>query len=65
MISWLAGASLSAAVAAAIWADAGMIVVIEVVAGVRAELSGRALVIQSTVGALLGLLIIVLRLVLH
>jgi hypothetical protein len=64
-ISWLAGASLNAAVAAAIWADAGMIVIIELVAGVRAELRGRELVLQTMVGALLGLIIILLRLVLH
>jgi hypothetical protein len=64
-ISWLAGASLTVGVAAAVWADAGMIVIIEVVAGVRADLKGRALMVQTLIGAILGLLIIVLRLVLH
>jgi hypothetical protein len=41
------------------------IVVIEVTAGVRAELCGRELVIQTLVGAALGLLVLALRLALH
>ena len=64
-ISWLAGASLTTAVAAAVWVEAAMIVIIEVVAGIRAERRGRDLVFDTLLGALFGLLIVVLRLVLQ
>jgi hypothetical protein len=42
-----------------------MIVVVELVAGVRAQLSARALLTQTLAGALFGLLVIALELVLH
>lgn len=64
-VSWIAGASLGTAVSAAVWADVGMILIIEVLAGVRAEQRGRDLVVQTVLGAILGMLIVVLRLVLH
>jgi hypothetical protein len=65
LLWWVAGAHLTSAVSAAVWTAAAMIMVIEVVLGVRAELSGRELVVQVGVGALLGLLVIALRLLLH
>ncbi len=65
LISWAVGASLSAAVTAAVWTSAGMVVVLELIAGVRADNSGRELAAQTAIGALLGLLVIVLRLILH
>jgi hypothetical protein len=48
-----------------VWTSAAMIVAVEVVAGVRADLSARALAAQATVGAFFGLLVITLKLVLH
>jgi hypothetical protein len=65
LISWAADASLSSAVTAAIWTSAAMILLVEVVAGIRAEQSGRDLVGQTVLGALLGFLVIALKLVLH
>ncbi len=65
LISWAAGVRLAMGVTAAIWTSAVMIVTIEVVAGVRAKQSGRHLAGQISVGALLGLLIIALRVTLH
>ncbi|MEO6859774.1 MAG: hypothetical protein ABI323_14515 [Solirubrobacteraceae bacterium] len=62
---WVFGASLNAGVIAAVWTSAGMIVVTEVVVGVRAELTRRELLAQTLFGALLGLLIIALRVLLH
>ena len=56
---------LTTAVAAAVVASAAMIMLEEVVAGVRAELSTQALVAQTAVGALFGLLVIALEVVLH
>jgi hypothetical protein len=65
LICWVVGVRLASAVTAALWTSAVMIVIVEVVAGVRAELSTRALVAQSAVGTLFGLLVIALKLVLH
>ena len=65
LICWSAGVRLTSAVTAAIWTSAAMIVLIEVLAGVRAKLSPRALVAQTAIGALFGFLVIALKLVLH
>jgi membrane protein YqaA with SNARE-associated domain len=65
IVCWAAGARLTAAVTIAIWTSAAIIVLVEVVAGVRARLSPRALTAQTAVGALFGLLVIALKLVLH
>jgi hypothetical protein len=65
LISWIAGSSLSTAVSDAIWTAAALIVVYEFVAGLRAELSGVRLIAQTLVGAALGVLVIVLKLVIH
>ncbi|MFZ0976942.1 MAG: hypothetical protein WAN22_32285 [Solirubrobacteraceae bacterium] len=65
LIDWVVGASLETAVITALVTAAVVVMLIEVVAGVRAKQSGRDLVLQTLFGALLGLLIIALRLVLH
>lgn len=65
LICWIAGVRLTTAVAVAVWTSAATIVMIEVVAGVRAHLPTRALVAQIAVGTLFGLLVIALELVLH
>jgi hypothetical protein len=65
LIFWAAGATLGTAVSAAIWFAAAAIAVTEVVIGIRAELTGRELVRQSVVGAVLGLLVIAVRVLLH
>jgi hypothetical protein len=57
--------SSSTAVTTALYTSAVMVLLIEVVAGVRAKQSGRELAVQILVGAMLGLLIIALRLVVH
>ncbi len=61
----LAGASLATAVTAGIWTAAAMVVVIELVAGIRAELNGKELLGQTALGALLGCLVIAVHLILH
>jgi hypothetical protein len=65
LVCWITGAALNGAVTAAIWTSAGMIVLVELVAGLRAELSGRALILQTAIGALFGVFVIGLKLVLH
>jgi hypothetical protein len=60
-----AGASLTAAVAAASWTCAIVIVATELVIGVGAGLKGRELVTHTGAGVLLGLLVVALRVLLH
>jgi membrane protein YqaA with SNARE-associated domain len=65
LIWWVAGGSLADADTAAIWTAAAMVVVYEVIAGLRAELSAKEMAVQLALGATLGVLIISLKLVLH
>ena len=65
LISWALGASLATAVTVAVWTSAAVVLVIELLAGVRAGESGPDLAKQTALGALLGALVIVLRLILH
>ncbi len=65
LVWWAAGAKLTNAVSAAIWTAAGMIVVFELLAGVRAKLTGIELIGQTLVGAALGCLVIAVKLILH
>jgi hypothetical protein len=65
LVLWAAGASLLTAVDVAVWMSAVVVVLIEVLAGVRAKRTGRELAFQTLFGCLLGLLIIVLRITLH
>ena len=65
LIWWVAGGSLADADTAAIWTAAGMVVVYEVIAGLRAELTAKEMAVQLALGATLGVLIISLKLVLH
>ena len=65
LVWWATGASLGAAVTAAIWASAAVTALIELVAALRAKLTGVELVAQAALGVVLGLLVIAMKLVLH
>jgi hypothetical protein len=65
LISSAFGASLATAVLLALWTSALAVVAFELVAGIRAGLRGRELIVQVGVGAVMGLAIIALRAVLH
>jgi hypothetical protein len=62
---WIKGAPLNTAVSVGIYTEAATLVVIELAAGLRAHLSGVALLFQTLMGGLLGALIIALKLILH
>ncbi|HTX32672.1 MAG TPA: hypothetical protein VMD09_14915 [Solirubrobacteraceae bacterium] len=64
-LCWVTGASLNTGIDAGLWSTAGAIVIIEVVAGLRAQLSGRELAVQIAVGAVLGLLVLAAKLLLR
>jgi hypothetical protein len=63
--SWIARAALTTAITAAIWTSVAMTATIEIVAALRAHLSAPAVVLQSAIGVLLGVLVIAIKLVLH
>jgi hypothetical protein len=65
LICWAVGTSLSGAVRAAVWTSAAIIVMIEVIAGLRARLTGRQLFVQTLAGGVLGALVLLLRVILH
>jgi hypothetical protein len=65
LVCWAVRASLSTGVTISIYDSAAVLLVIEFAAGIRAHLSGTRLLVQSLFGALLGGLIIVLKLILH
>ena len=65
VVTDVAGGTLNDGVNAGIYTAAAMLLLIELVAGLRAHLSAKALVVQSLFGALMGALVIALKLVLH
>ena len=65
LICWALGATLDTAVLSGIWVAVAIIVLAEVVIGIRSKLRGRELVVQIAFGALLGLLVIAVRVLLH
>jgi hypothetical protein len=65
LVDWAFGVSLDTAVLTALITAAVIIVLLELAAGLRSKQSGLELVMQTLFGAVLGLLIIALRLVLH
>jgi hypothetical protein len=65
IVADLAGASLATALTAGVIAAAVSVVALEAAAAARAELSGRELVGQAILGAVLGCLVLVLKIVLH
>jgi hypothetical protein len=65
LIFWAGGAHLDTALSAGVWAAAVTIVAANVIAGVRAKLSPTDLVFQTSIGAVLGLGILVLKLIYH
>jgi hypothetical protein len=65
LIWWAGGADLNSALSAGVWTAAITIVAANVLAGFRANLSGADLVFQTSIGALLGIGILVLKLIYH
>ena|SRR5436305_5663798 len=65
VLSWAAGARLRTAVNVGIYTAAGMLLVIELVSGLRAQLAGIPLLVQTLFGAAMGALVITLKLVFH
>jgi hypothetical protein len=65
LVCWAAGVALTDGVTIAVWASVAIIVATEVVIGIRTELTGKQLIVQTGMGMLLGLLVVALRVLLH
>jgi positive regulator of sigma E activity len=65
LLCWAVGARLTTAVNVDVYICAAIIVLVEVGAAIRAELSGRELVAQISFGAFFGLMVIVLNVLLR
>ena len=62
---WIGGASLDTAVTGSVYVADAAIIGAEILIGVRAGLRGKALIGQAAIGAVLGVLVLGLRLLLH
>ena len=65
LVCWALGAELPTAITAAVWTAVAIIIAIEVGIGIRAELTGKQLIVQTGMGILLGLMVVALRVLLH
>ncbi len=65
VIFWIAGVRLSSAVVAATWIAAVVVVLVELVVGIKDRLAPGDFAAQTAVGIVLGLLVIALRVLLH
>jgi len=65
VIAWASRASQETAVNAALWSAFASLVVFELIAGIRSRATAGELVLEGTVGAAMGMGIIVLKIVLH
>ena len=65
LVAWAFGAALTTAVSAGIWTAVANLVLLELAAALRARRPVLELVLQTLLGTLLGVGIVVLRAVLH
>ncbi|HEX4009672.1 MAG TPA: hypothetical protein VHX62_06675 [Solirubrobacteraceae bacterium] len=65
LIFWAAGATLNTAVIGTVYVADATIIGAEILIGWRADLRGAALIAQAAIGAVLGVLVLALRLLLH
>ena len=65
IVFWIAGATLQTAILWSVYVADAAIIVAEVVIGVQAGLKGLQLLGQVAIGAVLGVLVLGLRLLLH
>ena len=65
LIAWVAGAPLRSAVTAALWATIASLIAFELFAGIRAHAAPRELAFDVSVGAAIGVGILLLKIVLH
>lgn len=65
LVSWIASAGQETAVTVALWTSIGSLLAFELLAGARARARPAELLLEGCVGAVLGLGILALRVILH
>lgn len=65
LVAWIAGASQSSGVNAALWSVIAGVIALELIAGLRSRVAPWELTLQLGVGATLGLGILALKILLH
>jgi hypothetical protein len=65
IVAWAAGASQATAVIVALWSAVASLVVLELVAGVRARSSPHELLLHAALGLTMGLALLSLKIILH
>jgi hypothetical protein len=65
VLAWATGASQETAVTAALWSAVGCLIIFELVAGIRSQATPAELALDVGVGALMGLAVLALKVVLH
>jgi hypothetical protein len=65
LLAWATGANLETAVTLALWSSVAAIFLFELGAGISSGATGRELAFDATVGAALGIAILVLKALLH
>jgi hypothetical protein len=65
LIAWVAGANVTGGVTASVWATVATIIALELAAGRRARLPLKRLWFRVCAGALMGLAIVALKVILH
>lgn len=65
VLCWAVGATLNAAVTAALWSAIASLIAFELLAGARSRATPRELALDLAVGSIMGLAILALKIVLH
>jgi hypothetical protein len=65
VLAWITGAALATAVTAALWSTIASLVAFELFAGIRSRASASELVLDVSVGATMGVAILILKIILH
>jgi hypothetical protein len=65
VLAWIAGATLSTAVTAAVWSTIASLIAFELFAGIRSHANAGELALDVGVGATMGVAILILKIILH
>ncbi len=65
VVAWITGSGQEAAVNWALWSVVASLIVFELIAGIRSRAAPRELTMDVGVGALMGVAILVLKIILH
>jgi hypothetical protein len=65
LVSWATGVAQETGVTVALWSAAASLVALEVAAGIRSDATATELTLEASVGIVMGLAILALKVVLH